>query len=232
MMLPHAQEKQRYVERMFDEIAPRYDFMNRLMTFGIDRSWRRAAIDALEIEPGSVVVDVGCGSGDLCVDLAARGATPVGVDPAAGMLTLARRRAPEAALLRAVGEALPLASAGCDGVVSGFALRNWSSVAAVLVECGRILRHGGRLALLEIDVPEWAPIRTGFRLYFGRIVPFLGSVLSSPAAYRYLAESLAYLPPDVELHRMLVEAGFDDIAKTSLTGGVAQLITATRNRNA
>jgi len=231
MSLPPSQHKQRFVERMFDEIAPRYDFMNRLMTFGIDRSWRRAAVDALAIEPGAVVVDIGCGSGDLSLEIAERGATAVGVDPAAGMLHLARRRAPTTELVRAVGEALPLASASCDGIVSGFALRNWSSVAEVLAECGRILRHDGRLAILEIDVPEWAPIRTGFRLYFGSIVPFLGSMLSSPEAYRYLAESIAYLPPDVELHRMLIDAGFDDIAKTRLTGGVAQLITATRKRD-
>jgi demethylmenaquinone methyltransferase/2-methoxy-6-polyprenyl-1,4-benzoquinol methylase len=178
-----------------------------------------------------VVVDIGCGSGDLCIEAANRGATVVGIDPAGAMLKLARRRAPTTHLVRAVGENLPLASASCDAVVSGFALRNWSAIDEVLSECGRVLSHGGRLAILEIDEPSWAPMRSGFRLYFNRIVPLLGSMLSSGDAYRYLADSLVYLPRDIELHRMLAQAGFDDIAKQRLTAGVAQLVTATRKRH-
>jgi demethylmenaquinone methyltransferase/2-methoxy-6-polyprenyl-1,4-benzoquinol methylase len=228
-MLPASPQKQRYVERMFDDIAPRYDFMNRLMTFGIDRSWRRTTIEAAGIGPDSVVADIGCGSGDLCVDASPSGATMIGIDPSRGMLELARRRAPNAHLLRTVGEALPLADASCTAVVSGFALRNWSSVPTVFAEAARVLVGGGRLAVLEIDVPDHATLRLGFNWYFGRIVPWLGSVLSNADAYRYLADSLAYLPTDVELHHMLADAGFEEISKTRLTGGVAQLITATRS---
>jgi demethylmenaquinone methyltransferase/2-methoxy-6-polyprenyl-1,4-benzoquinol methylase len=228
-MLPPGTQKQRYVERMFDDIAPRYDFMNRLMTFGIDRSWRRATIEAAGIGPGSVVADIGCGSGDLCVDAASSGATMIGIDPSRGMLELAQRRAPRAQLLRTVGEALPLADSSCTAVVSGFALRNWSSIPSVFSEAARVLVSGGRLAVLEIDVPDRASLRLGFNLYFGRVVPWLGSVLSNANAYQYLADSLAYLPSNVELHGMLADAGFEDMLKTRLTGGVAQLITATRS---
>jgi demethylmenaquinone methyltransferase/2-methoxy-6-polyprenyl-1,4-benzoquinol methylase len=229
-MLPSGTEKQRYVERMFDDIAPRYDFMNRLMTFGIDRSWRKATIKAARIDRDSVVADIGCGSGDLCVDAADTGATMIGIDPSHGMLELARRRAPAAHLLRTVGEALPLGDATCTAVVSGFALRNWSSVPAVIAEARRVLKPGGRIAILEIDVPERAALRAGFNIYFRRIVPLLGSVLSSTSAYQYLADSLAYLPSNAELHAMLDEYGFEDINKTRLSGGIAQLITATRSK--
>ena len=228
-MLPSETEKQRYVENMFDDIAPRYDFMNRLMTMGIDRSWRRALIKAAGIGPGSIVADIGCGSGDLCVDAAGTGATVVGIDPSRGMLELAQRRAPHAHLLRTVGEALPLASGTCTAVVSAFALRNWSSVPEVLKEAARVLGIDGRLAILEIDVPDNAPLKAGFNLYFGRVVPWLGNMLSNGQAYQYLAESLAFLPSDADLHRMLSDAGFGEINKKRLTGGVAQLITATRS---
>lgn len=228
-MLPVSTQKQRYVEQMFDDIAPRYDFMNRLMTFGIDRSWRRTTIEAAGIGPGGVVADIGCGSGDLCVDASASGATVIGIDPSRRMLELAQRRAPGAHLLRTIGEALPLADASCTAVVSGFALRNWSSAPTVFAEAARILVGGGRLAVLEIDVPDRASLRLGFNLYFGRIVPWLGSVLSNADAYQYLADSLAYLPSDAELHHMLTDSGFEDILKTRLSGGVAQLITATRS---
>ncbi len=228
-MLPTSNRKQQYVERMFDDIAPRYDFMNRLMTFGIDRSWRKATIAAAGLDRDSVVADIGCGSGDLCADAAAVGSTVIGIDPSRGMLQLARRRVPSAHLLRTVGEALPLGDGTCTAVVSGFALRNWSSVPAVIREIARVLAPGGRVAILEIDVPDRAPLRMGFNLYFGRIVPMLGSVLSSANAYQYLADSLEYLPSDEALHAMLGESGFKDILKTRLTGGIAQLITATRS---
>jgi len=226
-MLPSGPEKRRFVETMFDGIAPRYDIMNRLMTFGIDRSWRRAAIKAAHITPDSVVVDIGCGSGDLCADAADTGARLIGIDPSRGMLELARRRVPEALLLRSIGEALPLADGCCAAVVSGFALRNWSSVPTVIAEAARVLSIGGRLAILEVDVPDSAAMRAGFNVYFGRFVPWLGGLLSDGTAYQYLADSLAYLPSDADLHRMLSDAGFEDIEKTRLTGGVAQLITAT-----
>lgn len=230
-MLPSGPDKRRYVEHMFDGIAPRYDIMNRLMTFGIDRSWRRRTIEAANITHNSIVVDIGCGSGDLCADAADTGATLVGIDPSRGMLELARRRVPRANLLRAVGEALPLADASCSAVVSGFALRNWSSIPTVIAEAARVLAVGGRLAILEVDVPASQVMRAGFNVYFGRVVPILGTLLSDGSAYQYLADSLAYLPGEVDLHRMLSDAGFEDIEKRRLTAGVAQLITATRGED-
>ena len=121
MSLPESTEKQRFVERMFDGIAPRYDFMNRLMTFGLDRAWRREAVAMLGVSEGDVVVDLGCGTGDLCEDTAVTGATVVGVDVSAGMLGRAMERMPQFTFLRADAAALPLADASCAAAISGFA---------------------------------------------------------------------------------------------------------------
>ena len=226
--LPTDSDKQRFVERMFDGIAPRYDLMNRLMTFGLDRAWRREAVASLGVGEASVVVDLGCGTGDLCADTAAVGAHVIGVDLSAGMLVRAAGRLPACTFVRADAACLPLPDAGCDAAVSGFALRNFASVPGVLDEVARVIRPGGRLAILEVDVPRSAPMRAAFDLYFGRVVPAMGRLVSQGYAYEYLASSLVYLPTDEELTGMLERSGFEDVAKRSFVAGVAQLVTATR----
>jgi demethylmenaquinone methyltransferase/2-methoxy-6-polyprenyl-1,4-benzoquinol methylase len=226
--LPAPAEKREFVARMFDAIAPRYDLVNRLMTFGMDRSWRRKALASLAIKAPAVVVDLGCGTGDLCTGARALGAEPIGVDLSAGMLAEARARGNVGALLRSDAARLPLAAASCDAAISGFALRNFESVESVLGECGRVLREGGRLAILEIDRPDPGPFSLAFGVYFKRIVPLLGSAVSSGYAYRYLADSTVYLPPWLELQAMLGRSGFEEARKTSLAGGSIQLVTAVR----
>ena len=218
-----------FVGQMFDAIAPRYDLMNRLMTLGLDRVWRRATLAALAIAPGSVVVDLGCGTGDLSAGARALGARPLGVDLSAGMLAAARRRGAVPALLRADASRLPLADASCDSAVSGFALRNFESIEAVLDDCARVVKPGGRIALLEIDRPERGVFAVVFDVYFRRVMPMLGALVSRGYAYRYLASSTVYLPSWVELRSMLERAGFRDVAKQSMTAGTVQLVTAVRS---
>jgi demethylmenaquinone methyltransferase/2-methoxy-6-polyprenyl-1,4-benzoquinol methylase len=227
--LPPPVEKRAFVGQMFDAIAPRYDFMNRLMTLGLDRLWRKRTLAALEISPGCVVVDLGCGTGDLSAGARALGARPVGVDLSAGMLAAARRRGDAPILLRADATRLPLADASCDGAVSGFALRNFVSIEAVLDDCARVMKPGARIALLEIDRPEQRAFATIFDVYFRRVMPMLGALVSRGYAYRYLASSTAYLPPWSELQSMLERAGFREVVKRSMTAGTIQLVTAIRN---
>jgi demethylmenaquinone methyltransferase/2-methoxy-6-polyprenyl-1,4-benzoquinol methylase len=230
VVLPRAGEKRARVEAMFDRIAHRYDLMNRLMTFGIDRVWRRAAIAALKISPRDRLIDLACGTGDLALEGARAGARVIGFDLSAGMLREAQKRAIGCVLVRGDALSLPIATACCDAVVSGFALRNFADVAVALAEAARILKPDGALALLEIDTPPSRLVRFGHRLYFQQVVPVLGRLLSDGDAYSYLPASVAYLPSEPALRGMLEAAGFRSIEKRRLSCGVAQLVTARRRR--
>lgn len=210
---------------MFDRIAPRYDLVNRVMTFGMDVGWRRRAIRSLELPPGSLVLDVACGTGDLCRELQEAGMRAIGVDVSWGMLTEARGCG---ALVQADALRLPIADGAADGITCGFALRNVVDLQRLFAEMARALRPGGRVALLEVGQPTSALARAGHQAYFQRVVPLIGRVLSDRAAYAYLPRSVAYLPPPEQLKDMLIAVGLMDIERARLGLGAAQLITASR----
>lgn len=222
--LPLADDKTRAVRTMFDTIAPRYDLVNRVMTFGLDVVWRRRAVRALGLPGGSVVADVACGTGDLCRELRRQSMVALGIDLSAGMLAEGDHRAP---VVQADASALPLPDAAVDGATSGFALRNFSDLPAVLGELGRVVRPGGRIALLDA-APTHGLAHLGHRLWFEQAVPRIGAALSDPAAYQYLPRSLAYLPAPSELLAMVRQAGFSGVNRHLLGGGVVQLVTGTR----
>jgi demethylmenaquinone methyltransferase / 2-methoxy-6-polyprenyl-1,4-benzoquinol methylase len=224
--LPKGDDKHRAVEAMFDRIAPRYDRLNRIISLGQDRRWRRRTVGALRLAPSATVLDLGCGTGDLCNVVAGAGYSPIGVDFSSGMLASAHTRAP---LARADALALPVPDASADGVVSGFALRNFVDLDRFFRECARVLRPGGRLAALETAEPAGPLLRAGHNLWFRRVVPFVGATLAHDAeAYDYLPRSAAYLPPPGDLLALVEAAGFAAVARRSFTAGAVQLITGTR----
>lgn len=226
--LPSEADKAAVVRAMFDRIAPRYDLLNRLISLRLDRRWRELTIRTVAISAQDTVVDLACGTGDLS-DLAARaGARVVGVDFSANMLTEARRRRISAAFVQADANILPVPTGWATAVISGFALRNFVSIPTVLTEAARVLSAGGRLALLEVDTPSHRLLRWGHELYFTRIVPVLGALFSDASAYAYLPRSVSYLPESSVLRSMIETAGFQQVVKRSLSGGVAQLVTAVR----
>jgi demethylmenaquinone methyltransferase/2-methoxy-6-polyprenyl-1,4-benzoquinol methylase len=223
--LPEGDEKVAAVRGMFDAIAPRYDLVNRIMTFRLDVRWRRLAVGSLALRRESVVLDLACGTGDLCRELDAAGLAPVGVDLSFGMLAVARTEAP---LVQGDALRLPVRPGMADGVTCGFALRNLVDLAPFFAELARVLRPGGRIALLEVATPPNRVLRWGHALYFGKVVPAIGGLISDAAAYRYLPRSVAYLPAPGEMREMIARAGFTDVDRRLLSGGVAQLVTATR----
>jgi demethylmenaquinone methyltransferase / 2-methoxy-6-polyprenyl-1,4-benzoquinol methylase len=223
--LPIGERKARAVEEMFDRIAPRYELVNRVMTLGLDAGWRRRAVRELHLNPGERVVDLGCGTGDLCRVLGRAGLHAVGVDMAAGMLARAHTSAP---LVRADALQLPLGDASVDGTISGFALRNVVDIGACFAEAARVIRPGGRAVFLEVSEPPSPLVRRAHALYFRRIVPMIGGLLSDRRAYRYLPASTAYLPSPDELLRLLSQAGFSRPRRVQLGMGVAQLLIGTR----
>jgi demethylmenaquinone methyltransferase/2-methoxy-6-polyprenyl-1,4-benzoquinol methylase len=224
--LPEGADKAAMVQSMFDAIAPRYDLVNRIMTFRLDVRWRRRAVRDLALPAGSCVLDLASGTGDLCIDMRRAGLDPVSMDLSFGMLSNDRSGAPraQADILR-----LPVPDGSVDGIMCGFALRNLVDLDVFFRECARAIRPGGRVALLDVGVPHNPLVRFGNSIYFGRIVPRIGALLSDGPAYRYLPRSVAYLPPREELVAKLRAAGFGDARHTQLSGGLTQLMVGTRD---
>jgi demethylmenaquinone methyltransferase/2-methoxy-6-polyprenyl-1,4-benzoquinol methylase len=224
-VLPDAQDKRAVVEAMFDRIAGDYERVNRIISLGCDSRWRRRVVDGLGLLPGAVVMDMACGTGDLCRALAAGGYQSVGIDFSAGMLSQAKNTG---ALLRADVCMLPVRDGAADGVTCGFALRNLVDLSSFFSECARVLRPGGRMAVIDAATPENAVARAGHQLWFGHVVPWLGARMSESEAYRYLAASTAYLPSGEELAALAERAGFHDVGLSTLMWGAVKLLIATR----
>jgi demethylmenaquinone methyltransferase/2-methoxy-6-polyprenyl-1,4-benzoquinol methylase len=221
--LPSGDEKRRQVRSMFDSIAPRYDLVNRIMSFGLDVRWRKAAMKRLDVSGGGTVVDLACGTGDFCREIQKAGLLPIGLDLSMGMLAEARTEAP---LLHADILHMPLPAGSADGATCGFALRNLVELPGFFDEVARVLKPGGRIAFLDASEPDNRLLRWGHGIYFNRVVPVIGGVLSEGRAYRYLPKSLAYLPPWDDMKVSLEDAGFGMLERKVFTG--AQLITGTR----
>lgn len=223
--LPQGEEKAQAVRGLFDTISGRYDLVNRVMTFGMDVGWRRRAIHELRLPGDALVADLACGTGDFCRELERAGYRAVGFDFSFGMLSRARTASPlvQADILR-----LPLADGAVAGVTCGFALRNVVDLGTLFAESARAVRAGGRAAFLETAEPQGRVMRAGHRIYFHRVVPVIGGVLSDREAYAYLPRSTAYLPDPPQLVGLLREAGFPDARRIPLAGGIAQLLVGTR----
>ena len=217
---------------MFDGVAARYDVVNTVLSLGLDRTWRRAVVRAVAAGPGDLVLDLGCGTGDLTAALAERGPRVAGVDASRGMLAAAKARHPGLKDL-ILGSAFRLPfRAGCfDGAASAFVLRNLDDLPAAFAELARVLRPGGRLAMVDITEPASPLVRRMFDAYFGVAAPALGSLAGRRDAYRYLVRSVAHLPPATDLCADLRRAGFDSARARPLTGGIVTLFTANRNRS-
>lgn len=224
--LPTGEAKAKAVRNMFDAVSPRYDIVNRVMTFRMDVGWRRRAVKALGLPPGSSVLDLAAGTGDFCRELTTAGLAPIGMDFSYGMLAHARTTAP---LVQCDANRLPVPDGALDGITCGFALRNFVDLGLFFTEIARVVRPGGRIALLDATTPPNRFLALGHSIYFGRIVPRLGGLIGSDrSAYQYLPKSLAYMPAPPVLLEMLHSKGFSGVQRHLLQGGIAHLIIATK----
>jgi demethylmenaquinone methyltransferase/2-methoxy-6-polyprenyl-1,4-benzoquinol methylase len=213
------------VRSMFDRIAPVYDAMNRLMTAGLDRRWRRLAVE-LVVQPGDRALDACCGTGDLALEAERQGGKVVGLDFAERMLERARRKSQTVEWVRGDLLALPFEDGSFDAATVGFGVRNVADLPLALRELRRVLRRGGRVAILEITQPRGA-LRPFFRLWFDRIVPVLGKALPGGSAYSYLPASVRRFPSAEDLVTVLEESGFADVRVRLLGGTIVALHTGT-----
>lgn len=222
--MPDAAE----VRDMFGAIAGRYDALNRILSLGSDRSWRARACDILQVAPGERAADLCCGTGDLCLDLARRGARVVGADFSRPMLDRARTKG-TAALVEADALALPFAAGSFDLVTMAFGMRNLADRARGMSEIRRVLRPGGRVGILEFAMPPSPRFRRLYLGYLRRMVPAVGAVISgSRGAYRYLASSIQAFPEQEQMTAALGQAGFAQPRHHDFFFGIAALYVARR----
>jgi demethylmenaquinone methyltransferase/2-methoxy-6-polyprenyl-1,4-benzoquinol methylase len=208
---------------MFDRIAPVYDSMNRLMTAGLDRRWRRETAAAV-VQPGDRVLDVCCGTGDLALAAQQAGAKVTGLDFSEPMLERARAKAPELDWVSGDALVLPFEDGSFDAVTIGFGLRNLADAERGLNEMRRVLTAGGRVGILEITRPRGV-LAPFYRLWFDGVIPLAGKVLPGGSAYSYLPASVRRFPDPQALVKLMDEAGFDEIRWRLFAGGIVALHT-------
>jgi demethylmenaquinone methyltransferase/2-methoxy-6-polyprenyl-1,4-benzoquinol methylase len=222
---------------MFDAIAPRYDLLNHVLSAGLDRRWRDRAVDELALEGRRRVLDLCTGTCDLAVATVQRGraASVVGVDFAGEMLRLGlaklrqERLDGRVRLVRGDAVHIPLASASFDAATIGFGIRNVAEPERALGEIARVLRPGGRLAILEFGQPRIPGIRTMYAWYFRYLLPVIGRLVSKhQSAYSYLPASVGSFPPPAEFARILAATGFSQVRAVPLTFGIVYLFIAER----
>lgn len=215
------------VRAMFDRVAHVYDRMNSVMTAGMHHHWRERAVDLARVGPGSRVLDVATGTGDLAVALAARGADVTGMDFSPGMLELARRKAPALAFEEGDALALTHPDASFDAATVGFGARNFADLDRGLAEMARVVRPGGRVVVLEITTPQKPPLSWFFRAWFDRVVPAFGRIADSEA-YTYLPSSVRRFPGPAELGARMQAAGLTDVRWILTGGGIIALHSGAR----
>ena len=239
MISPSLSKTPDRIARMFDAIATRYDFLNHLLSIGIDRRWRRRAIRSLSLTGRERVLDICTGTGDLAI--AARTARPpaarvVGVDFAAAMLRVGHEKlrreqlTDTIALVRGDATSIPAADASVDAVTMAFGIRNVENTNAACDEIYRVLKRSGRLAILEFSIPTTPGLRAAYLWYFNQILPRIGRLVSRHhAAYGYLPASVGAFASPVEFVKVLRQSGFIDISAVPLTMGIVFLYTARRS---
>jgi len=234
---PHAPPKEAArISGMFDAIAGRYDFLNRLLSLGLDRQWRKRAVAALALTGQETVLDLCTGTADLAIAAATMppgAARVIGIDFSSAMLEIGRRKiGPAVALVRGDATRIPLGDAAVDAVTIGFGIRNVERPADACREILRVLRPGGTLVILEFSLPRSNVLRRLYLWYFRRVLPQIGRLISRhPSAYTYLPESVEAFPSPETFCDELRAAGFGTAHAVPLTFGIVWMFRAAKRRN-
>jgi demethylmenaquinone methyltransferase/2-methoxy-6-polyprenyl-1,4-benzoquinol methylase len=228
---PDAQAKEAYVEGMFDAVAPSYDLANRLMSFGLDKGWRRRLVAESGVQAGAKVLDVGCGTGDLLMDFAKRipALAGEGLDFSAGMLARAKQKAPALTWVQGSALALPQADSVYDAVASAWVLRSITDPLKFFQEMARVAKPGAKVLVLELTRPQQAWQRLLYWPVLNVYVPVMGTLLSGHnSGYKYLRDTIKGFYPNERVLGFMAEAGLKDVKAVPLTLGAATLFIGTK----
>lgn len=238
-VLPYKEEnggKKEQVAKMFDNISPRYDFLNHFLSLGIDKLWRRTAVNLLKPYRPTTILDVATGTGDFAIQGLKTGAAHItGVDISEGMLEIGRQKvekynlSEKIALIKGDSEDLKFPVASFDAVTVAFGVRNFENLHQGLSEIHRVLKPGGILVVLEFSRPRGFPLRQLYNFYFKNILPGLGRLISKDkSAYTYLPESVEAFPDGTDFENILSQVGFKETACRPLTFGISSIYTAVK----
>ncbi|MGK2906385.1 MAG: bifunctional demethylmenaquinone methyltransferase/2-methoxy-6-polyprenyl-1,4-benzoquinol methylase UbiE [Desulfuromonadales bacterium] len=231
-------DKGRGIRDMFDRIAPRYDLLNRVLSLGIDRRWRRFAVRQLVVPKNGRVLDIATGTGDVALEISRQtdaSVKIVGSDFTQGMLVLGRDKISASlyrdriVLVNAPCEAMPHPDGIFDGITIAFGIRNVVDRQQGLCEMARVLKPGGRAVILEFASPRNRCFRAAYYFYFLRVLPWLGGLISQRSAYQYLPDSVLEFPDRETFKGMMEQAGFSDVRVHDLTVGIAAVHVGTKN---
>ena len=227
----------RQVQDMFSNIAPRYDLLNKVLSLGLDKYWRRKAVDRLNPQREKKYLDLATGTADVALEIARRtpNAQIVGADFNQAMLELATRKVKRhkqtafIELKSASAESLPFDNASFNGIITAFGVRNFSDIEQSLREMWRVLEPAGKTVILEFSLPNNALLEFGYRIDFDHVLPFIGRLVSGhPNAYQYLPDSVGRFPGRDKFSRLLQQAGFQNVTYSDLTCGVVTIYSGVK----
>lgn len=226
-----SEDRERLIRHVFESVAPRYDLMNDMMSFGIHRLWKRHLVKKVGTNPGQMIIDLAGGTGDVAIGLSGPGREVVVCDPSPAMMAMGRSRkgAQHLSFVEGTAERMPFPDNSADIVTIAFGLRNVTRLSQALEEILRVLKPGGRFLCLEFSRP-WALVRPFYDAYSFHVIPRLGAwVAKEPAAYTYLVESIRAFPDQRSLAGHISNAGFSGVEWRNLSFGIACLHMARKD---
>jgi len=227
-------EKGEKIQEMFDTIAPRYDFLNRVLSFGIDRSWRRFAVKKIKYAPNGRILDVATGTGDVALEIAARTPSSVsitGIDFSGEMVELGKQKVAASSYAGRINmqvapcEDIPFADDSFDSITIAFGIRNVVDRSQGLKEMYRVLKPGGRVVILEFSTPRFVLFKHLYHFYFLKVLPVIGGLFSKFSAYKYLPDSVIEFPSQDQFKATMAGVGFKNTQHHDLTLGIATVYT-------
>ena len=230
-----GKDKKKFVEKMFDDISPHYDILNRILSFGIDKYWRKKLIKSMNIQMGQSILDIATGTGDVIFSINKKYQVhSTGLDISKKMLDIAnmklkKNKINNISFIHGDAENLPMEDNSYDHICISFGFRNLGDYNIALSEFYRVLKPGGTLSILEFSQSKSKFFNTMFQFYFNKVLPKVAAVISRADAYRYLPESVKYFPDQTKINDFLNNNNFDNVSFTSLTFGVATIYRGVKN---